>query len=212
MAPPEEEVHEEEVHEEEVPEDEEADTNWIEQMTEEENKYNDFYKEPVAAINVFLLYVNQKNELEHLGREKCFLQANNVLSRDMVLSFIKRYQYQGEEKYKVLSLLRYNIDLEPTELLDFINEKEEEAEDRFFTSEKYLKDIRYTDTIHLFQDLNALFFIFYKEKMKLKQDETRRVRLHHSAAPLLPSLNKTRRINEKKKKNLKIIKELTTRV
>ena len=33
-------------------------------------------------------------------------------------------------------------------------------ESRFIQNEKQLKDIHFQDTIHMFQDLNALFFIF----------------------------------------------------
>jgi len=191
-------------------EDEIIDTDWIEKLSQEEELYNDFYKEPVCAIKLYLLYVNKDNELQHIKHERYLLPENNVLSRDTIISFIKRYQQKGQIKYKLLSLLRYNIELEPTEITDFLNEDMKLNLGRFIQSEKYLNDIHYADTIHMFQDLNALFFIFYEESEKKKKDHTRRIIFAK------PNLVKTRRNlphkdkdKDRKKNHLKIIKEVS---
>ena len=100
--------------------------------------------------------------------------------------------------YKINSLLRYNIDLDPSEINDFLNDNITDM--RFIKSEKYLNDIHYEETIHMFQDLNALFFIFKEEAPKLN-NSTKRIALGSTKAK-----NKTKRNTNKK--NLKIYKEL----
>ena len=178
--------------------DEILDTTWIEEFKQTESLYNEFYKEPVKAINIFLLYVNKDKELEYIHSDKCVLNENGLLKREIILSFIKRYQMLYTIQYKLLSLLKYNIDLEPTDIEEFA---QAENNRQFMTSEKYLEDIHFKDSIHMFQDLNALFFLFYEEKTASLQT-TRKVKLiqtkHHKTKRTIPN-----------SKNLKIKKHLS---
>jgi len=174
---------------------------WIEEFKEVERVYNEFYKEPVTSINIYLLYVNKENELDHIHRDKCFLNENGLLKRESIISCIKRYQLLFSIQYKLLALLKYNIDLEPTEIKDFTAEDFSLSNKRFIHSEKYLENIHFKDSIHMFQDLNALFFIFYEEKPKTHS--TKRVTLSAS------SHHKTKRNNHNNRKNLKINKQIS---
>ena len=117
------------------------DTSWIDNLKNAESVYNDFYKEPIHSITVFLLYVNKENELEHIHTDKCLLSEDGVIKRDIILSFIKQYQLLFTVHYKLLSLLKYNINLEPVDIDEFIEEDSLMSEKRFLTSEKYLNDI-----------------------------------------------------------------------
>jgi phage anti-repressor protein len=182
--------------------DEKLDTTWVNELKKTESVYNDFYKEPVTSIGIYLLYVNQDNEVDHLHRDRCLLEQYGLLKREVIVSFIKRYQSLFSVNYKLKSLLQYNIDLNPSEINDFIKEEKNNLfENRFIKSEKYLNDIHYEDSIHMFQDLNALFFIFMEEKPKI--NHTRRI-------TMAGKTHKTRRNNQKEivKKNLKIFKEI----
>jgi len=177
--------------------DEILDTNWLDKFKASEIKYNEFYKVPVTSINIYLMYVNKDNELEHIHSDKCLLNENGLLKREIIISFIKRYQLLFSIHYKLLSLLKYNIDLEPNEIKDFTLEEISLSNKRFMHSEKYLEDIHFKDSINMFQDLNALFFLFYEEKQSMHN--TRRVKI-------LPG-KKTKR-NNQNIKNLKINKQL----
>ena len=177
----------------------------IEKIKKAEQAYNDFYKEPVTSIAVYFLYVSKANELQHVKTSRCLLAENGVLKREIIISFIKRYQHKFAIKHKLLSLLRYNIDLEPNEITDFLEEDIDLNDSRFITSEKYLNDVIYKETINMFQDLNALYFIFYEETPNAAHhnQHTRRVILTAVA-------HKTRRnMCKDKKKNLKIRKEIS---
>ena len=169
--------------------DENLDTSWIQQFEAEEYNYNDFYKEPITSILFYVLYIKDK-ELIHVDSNRCILENGN-LNRERLVSLIKQYETR-EIKYKLTGLLRYNIDLNPEEIRDFINE--ENVSDRFMTAEKYLNTIHYNDSIHMFQDLNALYFI-YEATSEAHVNQTKKITWHN---------NKTKR----NKKNLKIKKEI----
>jgi hypothetical protein len=152
----------EEENQEEENQDEILDTEWVNELKINESKYNDFYKESVKSVSVYLLYVNKENELQHIHKDRCLIDNNNgLLKREIIIAFIKRYHHLFSKNYKLFSIIKYNIDLEPCEVDDFSNkENEEKYKSRFICSEKHLNDIHFEDTIHMFQDLNALFFIF----------------------------------------------------
>jgi hypothetical protein len=169
--------------------DENLDTSWIQQFKAEEYNYNDFYKEPITSILFYVLYIKDK-ELIHLDSNRCLLE-NGTLTRERIIALIKQYEIR-EIKYKLTALLRYNIDLNPEEIHDFMNE--ENVSDRFMTAEKYLNTIHYNDSIHMFQDLNALYFI-YEATSAAHVNQTKKITWHN---------NKTKR----NKKNLKIKKEI----
>jgi len=187
--------------------DEILDTSWIDDFKKTERIYNEFYKEPVKSINIYLMYVNKENELEHIHSDKCLLNENGLLKREIIISFIKRYQLLFSIHYKLLSLLKYNIDLEPTDIKDFTLEDVTLSNKRFMHSEKYLEDIHYNDSIHMFQDLNALFFLFYEEK-PATMNNTKRVKITSSEHNNdKRNQHKTKR-NNQNIKNLKINKQL----
>ena len=187
--------------------DEILDTSWIDDFKKTERIYNEFYKEPVKSINIYLMYVNKENELEHIHSDKCLLNENGLLKREIIISFIKRYQLLFSIHYKLLSLLKYNIDLEPTDIKDFTLEDVTLSNKRFIHSERYLEDIHYNDSIHMFQDLNALFFLFYEEK-PAAMNNTKRVKITSSEHNNdKRNQHKTKR-NNQNIKNLKINKQL----
>ena len=187
--------------------DEILDTSWIDDFKKTERIYNEFYKEPVKSINIYLMYVNKENELEHIHSDKCLLNENGLLKREIIISFIKRYQLLFSIHYKLLSLLKYNIDLEPTDIKDFTLEDVTLSNKRFIHSERYLEDIHYNESIHMFQDLNALFFLFYEEK-PAAMNNTKRVKITSSEHNNdKRNQHKTKR-NNQNIKNLKINKQL----
>ena len=180
--------------------DEILDTNWLDEFKAAERDYNEFYKEPVTSIRIYLIYVNKHNEIVNIHDDKCLLNAKGVLNRESIISLIKQNQMLFSVHYKLISLLKYNIDLEPTDINDFLKEDFNLSNKRFIHSEKYLENIQFQDSIRMFQDLNALFFIFNEDKPTMHN--TKRVKLSATS-----SRERTKR-NNHNIKNLKIKKQL----
>ena len=152
-------------------EEEEMDTSWIDDFKKENENYTDFYTEEVTTITLFFIYINNNNDVENLSRDLMILDRKNTVMRDQLIQIIKQNQIHNNNnnkyKYKLISLLKYNIDIEPEEIYNFINNKDDSSfSKRFFIQEKYLNDIIYKNTINIFQDLNSLFFIF-KESLPI---------------------------------------------
>ena len=156
---------------------ESIDESWVNEFKEEEEEYNDFYKEKVDNITLFFLYVNKEKELESISKEPYLLEdENGLMTKDQLVTIIKKRQEKhlnatiinkniknNIKKYKLISLYRYNPCLDSEDVNSFI---ERNDNDNFFFQEKYLNDIVFDDTITIFQDLNSLFFIYYEKEIK----------------------------------------------
>ena len=151
----------------EIDEFNDIDDTWLIEFKKNEKIYDEFYKDKVEQIKLFYLYVSSSNILESIKKDSITLDADGTLKKEKIISLIIQNQFYNTIKYKLLSLLRFNINLNPEEINDFVHNNDEENNEissRFITSEKYLNDIKYSDTITIFQDLNCLYFIFYEEK------------------------------------------------
>ena len=131
------------------------------------------------------------------------LAENGWLKRDRIIALIKQYQMRESVKYKLNSILRYNIDLNPDEITAYADAGTGTGADdtnRFLTAEKYLDDIHFNDSITMFHDLNALYFLFSEEKVQpASVNQTKRITL---------AMKKHKTMRNKYKKNLKIKKEV----
>ncbi len=79
------------------------------------------------------------------------------------------------KKYKLISLAKYNITVSPEDVLHMLEMDDQTGQD-YLTCERYLDQISFSDTVCVFQDVNALFFIFYEERTKTKKKgNTRRI-------------------------------------
>jgi hypothetical protein len=143
------------------------DNSWVAAYKASEENYNDFYNEKVTAIKVFSLYIDTANTVVKLNQELCPLTTESTVSREQLIALIKAKQLPSPGiKYKLFSIVRYNIDLLPAEIPDFITGSTDANTKRFLIPETYIRDIHFTDTISIFQDLNALYIIFKEVPLK----------------------------------------------
>jgi hypothetical protein len=178
--------------------DNEIDNSWVEAYKLQEEKYNEFYNEKVSTIKVFFLYINTENTVVHLTKEMVNLNANSTLPREQLITLIKENQISNNIKYKLFSLVRYNINLQPEEINAFVegsanvqgttnvegttnvhgttnvygtaNVQGLPYMNKFLIPENYIQDIYFTDTISIFQDLNCLYLIFKEPAGVLKRN------------------------------------------
>ena len=147
------------------------DNSWVDSYKAREVSYNEFYNEKVTTIKGFYLYINTANTVVKVKQEVLSLTPDSKISREQLITLIKEKQLAKHDslKYKFFSLVRYNIDLLPEEIPDFIKGSSNEYDTnskRFLIPESYIKDIYFTDTISIFHDLNALYIIFKESPSK----------------------------------------------
>ena len=123
------------------------------------DEYAQFYSEIVESIKVYNIYISKKNKIEAINKHILLLD-NGVLSKKNLVELINTNKTKDSIKYKLVSLLKYNIDIKPESIYDFLENK---LNNIFLLKINTLKDIVYNKTITFFQDINSLYIIFYEK-------------------------------------------------
>jgi hypothetical protein len=150
------------------------DTKWIEEFENIDDNYKEFYREDVTYIRLNYVYVNKDNDIEKMKEETILLKEANYISREELIEILKKNHKIMDKKYNVLSILKCNIDIEPTDVQDFLKNKYDE--DKFITVVKNIDTIPLEKTISMFHDLNEIIVLFYeKDLIEKKLNLTKRI-------------------------------------
>lgn len=150
------------------------DISWIKEFKEAEKDYEDLYCENVKSINVKYIYVNKDNEIKKYNQEEYILKEDNVLSEQELINIIKKSQ--ESKKYKMSSILKYNLHVDPKEIVEnkLINYE------KFLTEVKEIKDVIFEDTIKCYQNMNIIYIIYSEiEKKNRKKTEKYKLKLNN---------------------------------
>jgi len=174
--------------------DHDFDADWINEFEKVDKDYASFYLEDLNYIKVTIIYINSNNELEKIKEEKLLLRKTNNISREEIIGILKRNNVKDNKTFTIMTMLKYNFDLEPTEVRNFLLNNNNDYPD-YLSVVKDVDEIAWNRTISMFQDLNNLFIIFYEnEKIKMQQqktDATKTKRIYFNANSYLNSHNKT---------------------
>jgi len=140
----------------------ELDDDWISHFEKSDKLYKDFYKDDIYFLNIHFVYVNKLNEIEFVKQENFLMTEKNYIKREELIGILKHNTILDNTKYSLLSILRYNIIMEPDDILSFL--KSEDYNGDFLSPIKNIDNIKFEKTINTFQDLNDLIFIFYEKE------------------------------------------------
>ena len=160
----------------------ELDINWIDKYEKEELIYKDFYKDDIKYIKIYSLMINKNLLLENIHEETFFLEEKNILIKYNLIFLINKYKNNKNNKNKInlLSILKYNIDLDSNNIFNYL--KQETEPNMFLKSLTSIDDIVFEPTITLFEDLTSLFIIYNEEQDDKKDinsnNQTKRIILH----------------------------------
>jgi hypothetical protein len=149
--------------------DNELNDDWINNFEKNDKLYQDFYKDDLYYINLKCIYVNRENEIDKIKQESFLMSKTNYISREEILQILKRTIIDNNKMYSLLSILRYNINLEVDDVKDFLFNHKQERE--FLKIIKNVDAILFEKTINMFHDLNELILIFYEKSRELKTRE-----------------------------------------
>ena len=130
----------------------ELDNSWLENLEKIEKKYDLFYKDTQESIDIHSFYI-KNNEIIRTSKEKIILD-NGAINRDDLIHFVKENRKLNNTTYKLDKILKYNLTIEPYEVLN------EYWEDEYLTEERNISNIHFSETISVFQDINCLFILF----------------------------------------------------
>ena len=146
------------------------DTSWMDILEKQEEDYKSFYKENVDIVKIFYTYVDSDNKIYYVKKENLLIE-NNKINRNELIYILKKNKQNNKKNHKLISVLQYNIDLEPEEVLNYLKYKENY---NFLTVVSKVNDILWNDTISIFKNLNSLHVIYYEEPVK-KSNNTKKV-------------------------------------
>jgi hypothetical protein len=145
---------------------EDLDNSWLEEFEKLDNEYKNYYTEDLSFIKVSSLYVNKENNIEKLREEKYLLKIPGFLQKEELISLIKHNSFFNQIKYSVLSILKFNINLEPSYLKTFLKSSKKNIGDLYLQSIKNIDTIKFDKSISMFHDINELFIIFHEKIYK----------------------------------------------
>lgn len=157
---------------------EDIDASWLEEFDNLDKEYKDFYTEELSFIKLHCIYINKNNEIEKISEEKILLKNPGVLSKEEIIGLIKHNVYCNNIKYSLLSILKFNINIDPIYLKTFLKNKNKDKDkmkllgNNFIQSVKNIDTIKFDKSISMFHDLNDLLILFY-DKSTHNTSETR---------------------------------------
>jgi hypothetical protein len=171
---------------------EEIDTSWIKEFEEDEEIYKDFYKDPIESVRVFLLYVDNTNNLFHIKKSMCPLN-NSLIYKETLMKIIKENMFHNKTKYRPISILKWNITMEPDEIPKYMRD---DNKLNFLTVEKKIDTLKFDDSINLFHNINSLYIV-YHQSWKSFNNRTKKIYISK------------KKLNNRKTKNKRDLKEST---
>jgi hypothetical protein len=162
------------------------DTEWIEEFETLDEQYKMFYKENIVNIKCTYIYVNKSNDIDGSKEENIILKQHNRISREEMVELIKKNSYliDTDKSYSVLSILKYNFDIEPSDISLYTKEKGSHMNEdySFLKLIKNIDDIPLNQTIFMFHDLNEIIIIFYEKTSLYKKNNiclTKKIYIHN---------------------------------
>jgi len=147
------------------------DSDWIENFEKKDSQYEIFYKESVSYLSVHSIYIDGNSNIQTIKEEKIFIREKNKISREELIEILKRNSFHNDIRYTVLSILKYNPILDPSEVDHFLKSANST---NYLSIIKNIDSIGYENTIAMFQDLNDLIILFY-EKSKKSNIQTKKI-------------------------------------
>jgi hypothetical protein len=144
------------------------DDDWINNFENTDKLYKDFYKDDLYYVNLRVVYVNRDNEIDKLKQESFLMSKPNHITREEILEILKKNSIDNDKKYSLLSILKYNIILEPNDVKFYLNDKNTQE---YLSVIKNIDEVAFNKSINMFHDLNDLILIFYEKSQELKKPD-----------------------------------------
>ena len=148
------------------------DNNWINEFEQEDELYKDFYKEQQQTLNVVYSYIDKKNNIVAVKKEKIEIK-NNRLDKDKLIEILNIKMRFNGSKYRPISLLKWNVDIGTENISEYLS-NEDKYNNRFLNIEKEIKDIIFEESAVILHDINRLY-IFFHESWDSYNNRTKKI-------------------------------------
>jgi hypothetical protein len=179
---------------------EDLDLSWINEFEKIDNEYKIYYTEELSFVRIHSIYVNKDNEIEKIREEKILLKNPGILQKEELLSIVKHNSFSNQVKYSLLSILKFNINLEPINLKTFLRNKNPAIGGPFLQSIKNLDTIKFEKSITMFHDINELLIIFHQKINKISRTNPESKEINNRTKKVFINSNPKKRTKRKELK------------
>ena len=144
---------------------EELDDTWIKEIEEEEKIYNKFYTSSPNYVNLYIIYLDDTNNIVHIKTMTSSLN-NNILSKNKLIYYVSKYSRFHKKRYDCMDIVKYNIDVNSKEINSFI---EKDGIGQYLSQTGKIDDIYWKNSVEILHSVNSLY-IFYKQKTDKKSN------------------------------------------
>ena len=177
--------------------------------------YSKMFKEVTVLNNIktYITYINTDNEIEIINQKKIYLNNDdNIVTRHQLIDLIKNSQKKNKVKYKLISIMVYNIHVTPESLPEYIENPNDFIS--LYTLNR-IDSFELKPTLRLLKKYNGIYFFFFecpeqaaepdhtsllsKQELinngfiKNKNNTTKRIHIRSSQKQKKQSNNKTKR-------------------
>jgi len=121
-----------------------------------------FNRQSLEYIPLQYIYIDENREITNIKEDKfLFTDTNNTIKSNELVYLIRKNMMCNGEKYRSLSILKYNLIHEPAEVILPNSDLQTEL-----ISLSSINSIVLENTISIFHDLNTIYLIYYKHDKK----------------------------------------------
>ena len=178
--------------------------------------YSKMFKEVKVLNNIktYITYINSDNEIEIINQKKIYLNNDdNIVTRNQLIDVIKNSQKKHNIKYKLISIMVYNIHVTPESLPSYIENPNDFIS--LYTLNR-IESFELQPTLRLLKKYNGIYFFFFEcpeqvsdtktplsnqevtnndtsSFIKNKNNNTKRIHIHSSQKQKKQNHKKTKR-------------------
>jgi hypothetical protein len=124
--------------------------------------YSKMFKELTILNNIktYITYINADNEIESITQKKIPINnKENIITRKQLLEVVKNNQRKNNTKYKLISIMVYNIHVTPESLPNYIENPNDFIS--LFTLNR-IESFELKPTLRLLKKYNGIYFFFFE--------------------------------------------------
>ena len=124
--------------------------------------YSKMFKEVTVLNNIktYITYINTDNEIEIIHQKKIHLtNDDNIVMRHQLIDVIKNSQKKNKVKYKLISIMVYNIHVTPESLPNYIENPSDFIS--LYTLNR-IDSFELKPTLRLLKKYNGIYFFFFE--------------------------------------------------
>ena len=134
--------------------------------------YSKMFKEVKVLNNIktYITYINTDNEIEMINQKKIYLKNDdNIVHRNQLIEVIKNSQKKHNVKYKLISIMVYNIHVTPESLPSYIENPNDFIS--LYTLNR-IESFELQPTLRLLKKYNGIYFFFFECPEQIHDDKS----------------------------------------